>query len=90
MRLGAGEVISAFMIEATWPGEKWSRAAVCHDPTMARYARQHNGANVLSLGSTVIQVAEALEIVNVWLSTPMKEPRYIRRLAKIRALEDAE
>ena len=64
------------------------RAAVCHDPTMARYARQHNGANVLSLGSTLIQPAEALEVVNVWLNTPMKEPRYIRRLAKIRALEE--
>jgi ribose 5-phosphate isomerase B len=64
------------------------RAAVCHDPTMARYARQHNGANVLSLGSALIQTAEALEVVNVWLNTPMKEPRYIRRLAKIRALEE--
>lgn len=68
---------------------KGVRAAVCHDLTMARYARQHNGANVLSLGSTLIQTTEALEIVNVWLNTPMKEPRYIRRLAKIRALEDA-
>ena len=32
---------------------KGVRAAVCHDQTMARYARQHNGANVLSLGSTL-------------------------------------
>lgn len=66
---------------------KGIRAAVCHDQTMARYARQHNGANVLSLGSTLVQPREALEIVAVWLSTPMTEPRYIRRLAKIRALE---
>jgi ribose 5-phosphate isomerase B len=66
---------------------KGIRAAVCHDVTMARYARQHNGANVLSLGSTLVQPKEALEIVDVWLSTAMKEPRYIRRLAKIRALE---
>jgi ribose 5-phosphate isomerase B len=66
---------------------KGIRAAVCHDQTMARYARQHNGANVLSLGSTLIQPADALEVVNVWLSTQMNEPRYIRRLAKIRALE---
>jgi ribose 5-phosphate isomerase B len=63
------------------------RAAVCHDLTMARYARQHNGANVLSLGSTLIQPQDALEVINVWLGTPMNEPRYIRRLAKIRALE---
>ena len=67
---------------------KGIRAAVCHDLTMARYARQHNGANVLSLGSTLVESSAALEIVNVWLNTPMKEPRYIRRLAKIRALEE--
>jgi ribose 5-phosphate isomerase B len=65
------------------------RAAVCHDATMARYAREHNGANVLSLGSTLIGVADALQVVDVWLNTAMKEPRYIRRLAKIRAIEDA-
>jgi ribose 5-phosphate isomerase B len=64
------------------------RAAVCHDQTMARYARQHNGANVLSLGATLIQMKDALDVVNVWLNTPMTEARYIRRLAKIRALED--
>jgi ribose 5-phosphate isomerase B len=63
------------------------RAAVCHDATMARYARQHNGANVLSLGSTLVSQKDALEVVDVWLNTAMKEPRYIRRLAKIRALE---
>ena len=64
------------------------RAAVCHDLTMARYAREHNGANVLSLGATLIQPSDALKVVDVWIGTPMKEPRYIRRLAKIRALED--
>jgi ribose 5-phosphate isomerase B len=63
------------------------RAAVCHDATMARYARQHNGANVLSLGATLIDTKAALDVVGVWLATPMTEPRYIRRLAKIRALE---
>lgn len=63
------------------------RAAVCHDLTMARYARQHNGANVLSLGATLVSSTDALEIVNTWINTAMREPRYIRRLAKIRALE---
>ena len=63
------------------------RAAVCHDLTMARYARQHNGANILSLGATLIQPKDALAVVDVWLNTPMTEARYIRRLAKIRALE---
>jgi ribose 5-phosphate isomerase RpiB len=54
---------------------------------MARYARQHNGANVLSLGATLIDEPRALEVVDVWLGTAMTEPRYIRRLAKIRDLE---
>ena len=45
---GIGSAIAANKVEGV-------RAAVCHDPTMARYARQHNGANVLSLGSTLIQ-----------------------------------
>lgn len=78
---GIGSAIAANKI----PG---IRAAVCHDQTMARYARQHNGANVLSLGSTLIETSDALEVVNVWLNTAMNEPRYIRRLAKIRALEE--
>jgi len=77
---GIGSAIAANKIRGV-------RAAVCHDTTMARYARQHNGANVLSLGATLIQPAAALEVINVWLTTPMNEPRYIRRLAKIKALE---
>ena len=77
---GIGSAIAANKIKGV-------RAAVCHDATMARYARQHNGANVLSLGSTLVQLNDALDVINVWLATPMKEPRYIRRLAKIRALE---
>ena len=77
---GIGSAIAANKIDGV-------RAAVCHDLTMARYARQHNGTNVLSLGATLIQPREALEVVSVWLATPMNEPRYIRRLAKIRAIE---
>jgi ribose 5-phosphate isomerase B len=54
---------------------------------IARYARQHNGANVLTLGSTLLSDAAAKSIVVAWLTTPMTEPRYIRRLRKIQALE---
>lgn len=63
------------------------RAAVCHDATMARYSREHNGANVLSLGATLVTTEQALAVVDVWLATPMTEARYVRRLAKIRDLE---
>jgi ribose 5-phosphate isomerase B len=55
--------------------------------TIARYSREHNGANVLALGSTLLTVDEAKTIVATWISTAMREPRYIRRLAKISALE---
>jgi ribose 5-phosphate isomerase B len=63
------------------------RAAMCVTPTLARYSREHNGANVLALGSTLLTTDEALRILDTWLATPMREARYIRRLAKIRALE---
>ena len=63
------------------------RAAMCLNDTLARYARQHNGANVLALGSTLVTVENALAIVDTFIGTPMREARYIQRLAKIRALE---
>jgi ribose 5-phosphate isomerase B len=77
---GLGSTIAANKIAGV-------RAAMCLTPTLARYARQHNGANVLALGSSLVAPAEALTIVDTFLDTPMREPRYIRRLAKIRELE---
>ena len=64
------------------------RAAMCVTPTLARYAREHNGANVLALGATLVSAEEALTIVETFLSTSMKEARYIARLAKVRRLEE--
>jgi ribose 5-phosphate isomerase B len=63
------------------------RAAMCQNVTLARYAREHMGANVLALGSTLVSTPEAIAIADVWLSTPMREARYIRRLLKVRRLE---
>jgi ribose 5-phosphate isomerase B len=66
------------------------RAAMATDETLARYSREHNGANVLTLGSTLLpDTAAALRIVDVWIATPMTEARYIRRLLKVRRLEDS-
>ena len=65
------------------------RAVMAADETIARYSRQHNGANVLTLGSSLLQPDAALRIIDVWLSTPMTEARYIRRLVKVRRLEDS-
>ena len=63
---------------------------MCTTPTLARYSREHNGANVLTLGATLLSTDEAWAIVETWLATPMTEPRYIRRLAKIHAARDRE
>jgi ribose 5-phosphate isomerase B len=77
---GLGSTIAANKV----PG---ARAAMCLNETLARYARQHNGANVLALGATLVSRDEAVAIVDTFLETPMREARYIRRLAKIRDLE---
>jgi ribose 5-phosphate isomerase B len=78
---GIGSAIAANKI-------KGIRAVMAATTTIARYAREHNGANVLTLGATLVSPDEARAIVTTWLTTPMREPRYIRRLAKIKALED--
>jgi ribose 5-phosphate isomerase B len=77
---GLGSAIAANKIDGV-------RAAMCTDRTLARYAREHNGANVLALGATLVTVDDAVAIVETWLATPMREARYIRRLTKIRNLE---
>src|SRR6186713_2954080 len=89
-----GEADAAIVIDGSGLGStiaankiRGARAAMCLNETLARYARQHNGANVLALGSTLVTAEETLPIVDTFLSTPMREPRYIRRLAKIRELE---
>jgi ribose 5-phosphate isomerase B len=77
---GIGSAIAANKIAGV-------RAVMAATETIARYSREHNGANVLTLGATLITTDEARAIVTTWLTTAMKEPRYIRRLAKIRDLE---
>ena len=79
---GIGSAIAANKIRGI-------RAAMCPDETIARYSREHNGANVMTLGSTLLGgTADAIRIVDVWLGTAITEPRYIRRLVKIRRLEE--
>ena len=77
---GIGSAIAANKIRGV-------RAVMATTPTIARYAREHNGANVLTLGASLLSIDEALAIVGMFLATPMTEARYIRRLAKIRTLE---
>ena len=78
---GIGSAIAANKIRGI-------RAAMCTDETLARYSREHNGANVLTLGAALLPGPDAaLRIVDTWIGTAMLEARYIRRLLKIRRLE---
>jgi ribose 5-phosphate isomerase B len=63
------------------------RAAACYDTKVARNSREHNDANVLTLGSGTIDSKQMREIVQVWLSTEISEERHKRRVAKIEAVE---
>ena len=59
------------------------RAAVCHSGLTARLARQHNDANVLSLGARIIGLETALDCLNEFLTTEFEGGRHQRRVAKL-------
>jgi ribose 5-phosphate isomerase B len=80
---GQGEAIAANKVHG-------ARAALCHDEYTSRLARRHNDANVLSLGARVVATELALDIVDVFLSTPFEGGRHVARLEEIRAIETAE
>ena len=64
------------------------RAALCYDRATARNSREHNDANVLTLGAKLISPEAAREIAAVWLSTPFAGGRHQRRVDKIRSIEE--
>jgi ribose 5-phosphate isomerase B len=63
------------------------RAAMCYDEATSRNSREHNYANVLTLGGRMISEQTMRDIVRVWLSTPEGEARHAKRVAKIMAIE---
>ena len=79
---GAG--IGSAMAANKLPGV---RASMCYDVATARNAREHNHANVLTLGAGMIDVDLAKAIVKTWLETPWGGGRHARRVAKITAIE---
>ncbi len=66
------------------------RAALCYDRATARNSREHNDANVLSLGAKLISQEAAREILAVWLATPFAGGRHQRRVDKIRSIEQRQ
>jgi len=64
------------------------RASLCYDHATARNAREHNDANVLTLGAGLIGESLAVQIVDIWLATPFGGGRHARRVDKIMKIED--
>jgi ribose 5-phosphate isomerase B len=63
------------------------RAAACYSVTLAKNSREHNGANVLTLGSGQNNFNEIKEIVEAWLTTDLTEERHQKRVGKIDAID---
>ncbi len=80
---GQGEQISANKVHG-------ARAALCHDEYTARLARQHNNANVLSLGARVTAEASALAIVDVFVATDFDGGRHLARIEQVADIEREE
>jgi ribose 5-phosphate isomerase B len=80
---GAG--IGSAMVANKVPG---IRASLCYDLSTARNSREHNHANVLTLGAGLIGPGLAWQIVQEWLATPWGEGRHARRVDKITAIDD--
>lgn len=82
---GNGEAIAANKVKGV-------RAAVYNGGKIeiARLAREHNDANVLSLGARFISPDDAKRAVTLWLETDFEGGRHARRLAKIKDIEDAD
>ncbi len=64
------------------------RAALCNDLFTARMSRLHNDANILVLGGRIVGKDLGSEIVKVWLSTPFEGERHLRRINKIKTIEE--
>jgi ribose 5-phosphate isomerase B len=63
------------------------RAAHCYDRLTARNSREHNDANVLTLGGQVLTLEQAILIVSTWMNTPFAGGRHQRRVSKIDEIE---
>jgi ribose 5-phosphate isomerase B len=80
---GQGEQIAANKVHGV-------RAALCLDEFTARLARQHNDANVLSIGGRIVAPAFAFSIVDAFLATDFEGDRHVRRIDQIAGIEQEE
>ena len=73
---GTGMAISANKM-------KGIRAAVCYNLRSTRLSRQHNNANIISLGSRLTSKKDALKLVSIFIETKFEGGRHLRRIKKI-------
>lgn len=92
--VGQGEAWRGILIDGAGIGSAMAankvpgvRAANCNTVQLASNAREHNDANVLTLGAKVVDRSTALEVVRIFLTTACTEPRHQKRVAKIMEIE---
>ena len=78
---GQGEQLAANKVKGV-------RAALCNDLYLARMARSHNDANVLSIGGRIVGIGLAEEIVSIFLTTEFEGGRHQRRVDQVMAIEN--
>jgi ribose 5-phosphate isomerase B len=77
---GNGEAIAANKV-------KGIRCALCWNVTGARLAKEHNNANMISLGAEMVENKKAAEIIESWLNSSFMEGRHLKRIQKIHEYE---
>ena len=92
-----GEAELAIVLGGSGNGEQMAankvhgaRAALCYDEATARLAREHNDANILSLGARLLDDVEALAIVDTFLATGFEGGRHVARVEQLAAIEQEE
>jgi ribose 5-phosphate isomerase B len=73
---GNGEAIAANRVKGV-------RCALCWNEKSARLARQHNNANMISIGERMVSLHDVYEIIDIWLNTPFEGGRHQRRIEKL-------
>lgn len=92
LAVAAGEVERGIVLGGSGNGEAMAanrvrgvRCALCWNEESARLARQHNDANILSLGQRMMPLETALSLVRIWLDTPFEGGRHVRRIQMLDA-----
>lgn len=88
--VAAGEVERGVVLGGSGNGEammanriKGVRAALCWNEDSARLGRQHNDANVISIGERMMTEETALKLVKIWLDTPFEGGRHLTRIQQL-------